>query len=247
MLADIQIFACSPGCLGIFALSFIPSLIWLAFFWVQDKNPEPKRIILRVFLWGFLIAIPVIVIENMLQYYAYPLFTATGTAWLYGFLGIALIEETAKYLTVRYKAVPLRVFDEPQDAIIYMITVALGFAAIENFFYAFSAYNLGFSASMASLAGRFITSTLLHVVSSGILGYFLARIYFLEQEKNSLAILLTGLMFSTVLHGLYNYFIIQTGGYMILSVIPVMPVALLLTSSVFLLFLYWHLRTFSYQ
>lgn len=244
MLADPPILLYSPGFLGVFALSFIPSLIWLAFFWVQDKHPEPKRIVLRLFLWGFLVAIPVIVVENMLQYYAHPLFNTIGMAWLYGFLGIALIEETAKYLTVRYKAVPLYAFDEPQDAMIYMITVALGFAAIENFFYALGAYNMGLSASMASLAGRFVTSTLLHVVSSGILGYFLARIYFLEKEKKSAAILLTGLMFSTGLHGLYNYFIIQTGGYMILSVVPVIPVVLLISSSAFLLFLYWNLRTF---
>ena len=49
MITDSFFLACAPGCVGIFILAFIPSFIWLVFFWLQDKHRESKGIIMRIF------------------------------------------------------------------------------------------------------------------------------------------------------------------------------------------------------
>ena len=49
----------------IFALA--PSLIWLLFFLKKDAHPESKRMILKIFFYGILIALPAIFIERFLK------------------------------------------------------------------------------------------------------------------------------------------------------------------------------------
>jgi RsiW-degrading membrane proteinase PrsW (M82 family) len=44
----------------------------------------------------------------------------------------ACIEELTKFAAAFFIALRARVFDEPLDAVIYMVTVALGFSAAEN-------------------------------------------------------------------------------------------------------------------
>ena len=40
-------------------VSILPGVLWLAFFYRQDRyEPEPKRVIVRVFLGGMLMVIP---------------------------------------------------------------------------------------------------------------------------------------------------------------------------------------------
>ena len=51
--------------LFIFALS--PSFIWLAFYLRKDTNPEPNRMIIKIFLGGVLMTIPAILFENFLE------------------------------------------------------------------------------------------------------------------------------------------------------------------------------------
>jgi RsiW-degrading membrane proteinase PrsW (M82 family) len=41
----------------------LPSLIWLAYYLTKDLHPEPKKMILKIFLWGSLISIPVFFVE----------------------------------------------------------------------------------------------------------------------------------------------------------------------------------------
>lgn len=247
-----DILSSCPSCGLLFPLAFVPSFLWLFFFWVQDKHREPKRIILSIFFWGFFVAVPVLLVELVAQYLFLPAFEALSLGWLYGFLGIALVEEGAKYLVVRSKALPRKDFDEPQDAMVYMMTAALGFAAIENFFYTLQATTLDAATSpFIFLANRFLTATFLHVIASGIFGYFVALAFFsldkgslwqrLRFPSNKMFIFL-GLTISTVLHGLYNNFIIQEEGPFLWPGIPLIPIVILLGGGFLLLILYWHLR-----
>ena len=241
MITDFFFFACAPGCVGIFILAFIPSFIWLVFFWLQDKHRESKGIIMRIFFWGFFIAIPIVLAETIAENYLGTFFAELSLFWLFGFLAIALVEEAGKYLVVYAKAIPLRAFNEPQDAIIYMITAALGFAAIENFFYALNVYENGFSASLLSLGGRFLTATPLHVIASGIFGYFLALSLFSPKPRHGLIVL--GLVIATALHGFYNHFIIQAGEISQIRNLPFISILILIQGGAVLLVLYWHLRS----
>jgi len=107
------------------------------------------------------------------------------------------------------KAMPYAFFDEPQDAIIYMITAALGFAGIENVVYA-----LNHATSPDTVLGmtvfRGISANFLHVVASGFLGYFLALSLEYTEEKRKF--LYTGIAGAVLLHGTFNNFIMKLGG-----------------------------------
>lgn len=256
MLSNPSFFPCSSSCLWIFALSFVPSLLWLVLFWLQDKHPEPKRLILHTFFWGMLVAIPVIVLEGVAHVFARPMLEAIGVAWIYGFAGVALVEEAAKYAVVRIKALPLRDFNEPQDAVLYMVAAALGFAAVENFSFALEAYHTeGLYSSFMALGVRTITSTLLHVVASGLVGVLLAISYFpvlraagrtLPEWESPPIPLLQGLALATLLHGFYNYFIMEIEeGPLLWDVIPLIPILILLGGGIILGILYRRLRSSS--
>lgn len=145
------------------------------------------------------------------------------------FVGVALVEEVLKYLVVREKVLSSPEFDEPIDAMLYMIIAALGFAASENILIFFSPK--GFSREIfetLSLAGfRFISATFLHALTSGLLGYFLALSFF-ETRKHFRFITL-GLVAAIFLHGLYNFSIMEVEGSLRFGI----PIVILMGLAIF--------------
>ncbi|MEX0877461.1 MAG: PrsW family intramembrane metalloprotease [Candidatus Spechtbacterales bacterium] len=188
-------------------MAVVPSIIWLLFFVLQKKHREKTKDIVKVFLWGISIALPVVILEDwsigIFAEFAANLFI---TPFLMGFVAVSFIEEFAKYVVVRTKAMPYAFFDEPQDAIIYMITAALGFAGIENFVYVLvNTSTPDMVIGMTILRG--VSANFLHVVASGFLGYFLALS--IEHPREKRRFLYTGIIGATLLHGVFNNFIME--------------------------------------
>lgn len=127
---------------------------------------------------------------------------------LIAFLGIAIIEEYFKYGAVRILVEGRPEFDEPIDAMIYMITAALGFAALENALFIVPTIAENFDIGFQLTANRFIGANLLHATGSGIVGFFLARAFFSHYKHHFLAI---GILLASLLHALFNYIIIKKG------------------------------------
>ncbi len=116
----------------------------------------------------------------------------------YGFVFLvvsAAIEEILKFLAAYLIVKKSRFFDEPIDAMIYMVVSALGFAMVENIASVFGANDLSDAIGITIL--RFVGATLLHALSSGLLGYYWAK-----------SKIFRGIIYSTVLHGIFNYLII---------------------------------------
>lgn len=198
---------CSGTCMLALPFSILPSIIWLIFFTLQDKHREKTSNILKIFFWGIVVALPVVIIESLAQEIVFaPLAAFALSSVAYAFIAIAFVEEFAKYLVVRLRAMPRKFFDEPQDVMVYIIAAALGFAAIENFVYA-----LNFATNVQEVLNisifRGVTATFLHVVASGALGYFVALS--LETPSERRKFFYTGLVVATLLHGIYNNFIIN--------------------------------------
>lgn len=181
----------------------LPSLIWLLFFLRKDIHPESNRMIIKVFTWGMIAAIPVFFIELGLEYTLKPL---ALPLMVFCFLSVALPEEIAKYLVVKKKALSSQEMDEPVDAMIYMIIAALGFAALENILmlWHLKTFDL-FTASWL----RFITGTFLHVLTSGIVGYFLALSF--SNMKMRRVLVFSGIVIASLLHAAYNFSIMTEG------------------------------------
>ncbi|MFA5743189.1 MAG: PrsW family intramembrane metalloprotease [Candidatus Paceibacterota bacterium] len=197
-------------------LAILPSYIWLLFFLRQDKNPEPKTRILTIFLLGIVSAVPVVAAEEGLLGLAANFFNpenpgffiASLTALFKIFIAVALVEEIFKYFVVRLAVFGHQDFDEPMDIPVYMIVSALGFAAAENILIM---NNTLYEASIDPyllMTARFLGATFLHALASALFGCFIAFSFHRLKKRNFY--FFCGLGAATLLHGFYNFFIMNS-------------------------------------
>jgi RsiW-degrading membrane proteinase PrsW (M82 family) len=182
----------------------LPSLIWLYFLLKEDaKHPEPKALIVLTFVAGML-AVP---LALPLEHYAKAHFDtdiSIFTAW-------ALIEEVLKYVVAAMLILWRRAVDEAPDYVIYMITVALGFASAENMLFLITPLSDGnFAGGLFTGDVRFLGSTLLHVIASSAIGFALA---FSARRRpgGRMAAAALGLILAIALHTTFNMLIINGG------------------------------------
>ena len=146
----------------------LPSFIWLYFLLQEDaRHPEPKAMIALAFIAG-MVAVPLAL--PLEQYAKVSLGSDIDilTAW-------ALIEEFLKYGMAALFILWRPAVDEAPDYVIYMITIALGFAAAENMLFLIAPISDGSIASGIFTGNvRFIGSTMLHVLASASIGFMLA-------------------------------------------------------------------------
>ncbi len=195
-----------PKILGLaFIGGTIPALIWLWFWLKEDKhNKEPRGLLTMIFIMGMISVILVLPIQKIIQNIGFAPDTET-ILW-------ALAEELIKYLAIVVVLVKTNFIDEPVDWPVYLITGALGFAALENSLFILKPLSLGdATVSIVTSQLRFLGSTLLHAVSSGILGVFLGLAFHLKPFFKKIYFL-CGIIFATALHSIFNFFIIKGDG-----------------------------------
>ncbi|MDO8561406.1 MAG: PrsW family glutamic-type intramembrane protease [bacterium] len=179
-----------------------PALAWLWFWRREDSaHPEPRRLIALAFLAGMVVVALVIPIQK----YVATFLTSSAviyTAW-------SAIEEIMKYLAARFTVLKRREDDEPIDPVIYMVAVALGFAAIENTLFLISPLS-GDTALQTILTGnlRFVGATLLHVLSSAVIGVMLGLSFYKSKATKRLYALV-GVILAILLHSAFNFLILN--------------------------------------
>jgi len=186
-----------------FLAGFLPGVIWLAFWLFEDRcEPEPKRYIFFTFVAG-MVAVPLVIpIEQLAQQY-FSGFTM--------YLAWAAAEEILKFGGAYIAAFKTSAFDEPLDAVVYMVTAALGFAALENALFLFPAISQGeFLKAFTAGDLRFVGATLLHVLSSGVIGIAIALAWNKPARTRRLAAAL-GVILAIALHTLFNFSILKQG------------------------------------
>lgn len=188
------------------ALGLIPSLVWMSFFLKRDGHPEPSYLVTKTFLMGIIIALPAVLLQWAFTYLnPWPeldSFLVRGSLF---FVWAAFVEEFLKYYAVRLVALTDPEFDEPVDAMIYMMMAGLGFAAIENILVLFRTIPDGFHTALSIWGLRSVGATLLHALASGLLGYFLALSWFFRHHHQKLV--LVGLALATFFHFVFNIFL----------------------------------------
>lgn len=181
----------------------LPSFLWL-WFWLREDNlhPEPRSILASAFIAGCLSVVVAIVLEKMAQGVLLDV-DQRYVAW-------AGIEEVVKFGAVVLIAFHANILDEPIDAMIYCITVALGFAALENAFFIISPI-AGGELSLSIVTGnlRFIGASLVHVISSAVIG-FMVGISFYRGLLTKTVSILVGIIFAIALHSTFNLAIIYS-------------------------------------
>ncbi len=182
----------------------LPALLWLTFWLMEDRcEPEPKRYLLLTFIAGGVMVFVALWIEQKTMLY----FTGTSLLFLW-----AVTEEVLKFGAAYLVALRLRVFDEPIDAVVYMVTVALGFSAFENMLFLLTPIQNG-DILRTIITGdlRFIGATLLHTLSSATIGIALALAFYKGAWARCMAALV-GVVLAITLHTLFNFFILGSGG-----------------------------------
>ena len=198
----------------------LPALFWL-WFWLREdsKRPEPKQLIFRTFIAGM----AVVPLALPLQKLALDSFSGETlvTVWV-------TIEESLKYAIALVVILWHKAVDEPIDYIVYMITIALGFAALENALFIWNPLVSGdLSGSIITGNFRFLGATLLHVLASGTIGVMLAFAFYKRDSVKLLAGTF-GLFIAIVLHTLFNLFIMDANGETILSIFLVVWILVIL-------------------
>jgi RsiW-degrading membrane proteinase PrsW (M82 family) len=212
---------------------FLPTIFWL-WFWLQEdrRKPEPLRLIMKTFIVGGFFIVPAFALEkflapntNIIELVSnayrdkspfWPLIIISSPLIIW-----AVIEEIIKYLAARIAALKNKQCDEPIDVMIYMITAALGFSAVENFLFLLNILSINtIPLNSLFLTGnlRFLGATLLHIVASAVFGTFLSFAFYRSKIIKTLAWIL-GLTTATALHVFFNFFIIVNEGDNVLKVL----------------------------
>lgn len=188
----------------------LPSLLWL-WFWLKENHlhPEPRRNIAACFFFGMvavLIALPLqwlvslVFLDDPHRYFIW-----------------AFIEEILKFSAMYFVIIHNKKMDEPIDAMIYMLTVALGFAALENTFFILGAIkNSDIISTIITGNLRFVGATLLHVICSSTIGFMFAITLYHRKTLKFIAAV-TGIALAGTLHAAFNLAIISSDTFNILK------------------------------
>lgn len=179
------------------SVGVFPALLWLWFWLKEDRiNPEPRQVLAYCFLGGMVSVLFVLPLQAIVYKGGYNL-TMLFIVW-------AFIEEAMKFLFVYLIAFQSKAYDEPIDAVIYMITGALGFAAAENVLFLLDPFIAGdIITGLMTGSMRFIGPSLLHIVASATLGAFIAFSFY-SPKKVKHHYMIAGLFFATLIHIIFN-------------------------------------------
>lgn len=208
-------------------LGFLPALVWF-FFWTREENTwhkEPKAILALTFLIGMISVIFVIPIQK----YFYQVLTDKTiqiTVW-------AALEEIFKCIAAYAVIKSTDVIDEPIDYPLYLIAAGLGFAALENTLYLIeplSSQNT--TVALITTNFRFFGSTLLHAITTGLVGLMVGLSFFQEPFFKKVSFFF-GLILAISLHTIFNFFIIEEAEIHAINVFAFLWVVSIITLLVF--------------
>ena len=181
-------------------LAISPAIIIILYIYFKDKfEKEPIPFLVKNVLLGAIVSILITVILG--GFASWFISFIDGASILYQFLNafivVALVEEFSKYVIVRYYSQRSKEYNEPFDGIVYAVMVSMGFAALENVLYVFQH---GISTGIT----RAFTAVPAHATFAILMGYFMGKAKF---SKNRIVLNLLGLLFATLFHGAYDFFL----------------------------------------
>ncbi len=219
----------------------IPGLFWL-WFWMHEKHKhrEPRRVIVKVFICGMLAVFISLICQKAVEFY---LHESAGNLEGIDFNDITdrnyiltliyvIIEEMTKFGAAYVIAFRTKVFNEPIDAFIYLMTAAVAFAAMENTLFLLEPLLHGETISSIVLGyTRFIGSSVLHVASSGILSVFIGLSFYKKSFIKELHVWI-GLAVAVAIHWIFNVLLIATDHsftYLVFSSVWIVTILLILS------------------
>lgn len=188
-----------------------PGISLLTYIYLKDRyNPEPIRLVARMFIVGMLVVFPIMVVQRGLV-------LGLGTNELLFAFGISAgLEEFVKWLVVYHMIFQAKEFDEPYDGIVYAVAASLGFATLENILYVstvISSFNEMLMRALLPVSG--------HALFGVVMGYYLGLAKFGRNPKRMLGL---SLLLPMLWHGAYDYIILAADQAWLLFIVPFMAI-----------------------
>ena len=179
--------------IAVITAALAPGIAILSYFYLRDSlEPEPVSMVIRSFLFGMLLVIPVLVLQYIMQHEWH---------WQGGVitevLQSAVVEEFFKWMVIFFTVYQHIEFDEPYDGIVYAVAVSLGFATVENFFYLIiNGTDVALWRALLPVSG--------HALFAVWMGYYLGRAKFSKVRKKQVIFLWISVILPILLHAFFN-------------------------------------------
>ena len=204
----------------------LPAILWL-WFWLRSEDqedPEPIGLIVISFILGATMVLIAMWLEKYTLNYI-----KDNTIQIIVWAGI---EEILKLAGISFIIFGTKIIKAPIDYPMYFIATALGFAAFENVLYLIQPGTAS-SSIVGMMTGnlRFLGSTLLHAIASGMIGSALGLSFYLQKYR--LSYLFIGIISAITLHSIFNFFIMKGSGENFLSVFGFLWVVAIISILIF--------------
>jgi len=182
-------------------LAIVPGLLICYLVFRADRyDKEPKLMMLASFILGALITYPTMKAEAFAATLGWEDSTNFFELFIFAVIFVGLIEEAFKFICLVAFPYLRKEFNEPLDGIVYAVFIGMGFAVVENLLYA-DRFDI------QTIAIRGLTAVPAHAAFAVIMGYYVGQAKTSKTKK--IQYLLMGLLIPAVIHGLYNFFILQ--------------------------------------
>lgn len=196
--------------LSLLTAAVAPGIALLSYFYLKDRyDTEPISVVIKLFCFGVLLVFPVMVLQHAFME------VLGHHPFLFSFVLTAGFEEFFKWFLVYFLVFNRSSFDEPYDGIVYAVSVSLGFATLENVFYAFL-----HQTSFSTLLMRALLPVSGHAIFGVLMGYHLGKAKFFPHMKRKY--LLLSLFVPMLWHGVFDYILLASTTYWIWLMFPLM-------------------------
>ncbi|MGE7270324.1 glutamic-type intramembrane protease PrsW [Brevibacillus panacihumi] len=201
--------------IALIGAAIAPGIAIMSYFYLRDSfEPEPISMVIRSFIFGMLLVIPIMVLQYIMQNEWYWRDTIVAEVFQ-----SAVVEEFFKWMVIFFTAYKHVEFDEPYDGIVYAVAVSLGFATLENLFYLIiNGTNIAFWRALLPVSS--------HALFAVWMGYYLGKAKFTQSTQSQRFFLWISLILPICLHAIYNAIFLAIQNWL-LAIIP------------FMIFLWW--------
>lgn len=183
-------------------LAIVPSLLWLIFFYQQDRlEPEPKHRIAAVFFTA-LVLTDVLGRRLIDDWFKVGSWSAgdTLTSLLANVLIVGVTWQAIAYAAVRLIVYTSSEFDERMDGIVYGTVAGLGVATLSNLRYVLANDGVALAPGVINV----VTTALAQASFGGLMGYFMAEAKFTHRPAWWVPL---GFALAALLNGLFTWLI----------------------------------------
>ena len=173
------------------------------FIWLLDHfdrfKKEPRILLIKLFAAGLVTPLAAFLIELVMI----PVCNVLPSGLVIpaqAFIGIAVVEEGVKLAALVMIVRKRKEFDEILDGAVYAVSVAMGFALLENIMYVF-----GSDAPMSVALIRGFTAVPLHALAGGFMGLAVAR-----DKIESKGSITAAFLIAVIIHGAYDWFLMDS-------------------------------------